>query len=142
VTETIALASGFIAAVLCFYLTRTLRLSVALGTTAIIIALISPHFLARPLMFYIACCHFWISVILESRTVPLGRGGRPLRLSGDAGMGQYPCELHVWPRDVLLFLRCLHSYRAFATRDSRNLYRLVLLIGAVSAAAVATPYGS
>src|SRR5262249_31675050 len=42
VTEIVVVTCGLIAAVLSFYLARKLRLSVALGLTVIIVALISP----------------------------------------------------------------------------------------------------
>src|SRR5205085_967776 len=51
VTEIVAVTCALISGALSFYLVSKLRIAVALGVTAIIIALISPHFLARPVIF-------------------------------------------------------------------------------------------
>ena len=65
VTEIVAVTCALISGVLSLYLARNLRLSIALGLTAIIVALISPHFLARPVIFSYLLLTVWIVLILE-----------------------------------------------------------------------------
>jgi len=65
VTEIVAVTCALISGVLSFYLAMKLRLSVALGLTAIIVALISPHFLARPVIFSYLLLSIWMVLILE-----------------------------------------------------------------------------
>src|SRR5262245_54920605 len=51
VTEIVAMTCGLISGVLTFYFAIILRLSVALGLSILIMLLISPQFLARPVIF-------------------------------------------------------------------------------------------
>lgn len=61
-----ALACGVIIAVICFYLVRILRFSVAIGWTALTALAVSPHFLARPHLFGYVIAIIWVIKIVES----------------------------------------------------------------------------
>jgi hypothetical protein len=61
-----ALACAAIIAIICFYLVRTLRFSVAIGWTALTAVAISPHFLARPHLFAYIVASIWVIKLLES----------------------------------------------------------------------------
>lgn len=65
VTEIVAITAGLISSVLCFYLATKLRLSLAFGLTVVIVALISPHFLARPVILSYLLLSVWMVLILE-----------------------------------------------------------------------------
>ena len=61
-----AFACAAIAGILCYYFAKTVRLSVCVGMTAIIVVLISPHFLARPVIFsYVILC-VWMCVLMDA----------------------------------------------------------------------------
>jgi len=61
-----ALACAAIVAIICFYLVRNLRFSVAIGWTALTALAISPHFLARPHLFAYIVESIWVIKLLES----------------------------------------------------------------------------
>jgi hypothetical protein len=61
-----AMLCATIIAILCFYLVRHLRFSVAIGWTALTALAISPHFLARPHLFSYVLIIIWLIVLLDS----------------------------------------------------------------------------
>jgi len=61
-----ALACSAIIAIICFYLVRTLRFTIAIGWTALTSVAISPHFLARPHLFAYILASIWVIKLLES----------------------------------------------------------------------------
>ena len=65
VTEIVAVTAALISGVLCLYLATKLRLSIAFGLAIVMVALISPHFLARPVIFSYLLLSVWIILILE-----------------------------------------------------------------------------
>jgi hypothetical protein len=138
VTEIIVVTCAVISGVLSFYLTRKLRLSVALGLTAIIIALISPHFLARPVIFSYLLLSIWILIILEIEDRnewdgSLGFVLVPIMLLWANVHGSFTFGLLVF----YLFL----GNALYEAGDLRKLRRLLALFAGVTIAAVATPNG-
>lgn len=141
VTEIVAVTCALISGVLSFYLARKLRLSVALGLTAIIIALISPHFLARPVTFSYLLLTVWIVVILEIEDRNEWARWQafvlvPIMLLWANVHGSFTFGLVVF----YLFLGSA-IFSAYLERDSQKLRQLLLLLAGVTIAAVTTPYG-
>ena len=96
VTEIVAVTCALISGALSFYLARKLRLSVALGLTAIIVALISPHFLARPVIFSYLLLTVWIVLILEIEDRNEWAGSRGFILVAHyASVGQRSWKFHI-----------------------------------------------
>jgi len=141
VTEVVAVTCALISGVLSFYLARKLRLSVALGLTAIIVALISPHFLARPVIFSYLLLSIWIVLILEIEdraawAEPQGFVLIPIMLLWANVHGGFTFGLLVF----YLFLGNA-LYDAYSKRDLRKLRRLLVLFASVTVVALATPNG-
>jgi hypothetical protein len=141
VTEIVAVTCALISGVLSFYLARKLRLSVALGLTAIIVALISPHFLARPVIFSYLLLSIWIVLILEIED--------RAEWAASQGFILIPIML-LWANvhggftfGLLVFYLFLGNafYDAYSKRDLRKLRRLLALFAGVTVAALATPNG-
>jgi hypothetical protein len=141
VTEIVAVSCALISAVLSFYLASTLRLSVALGLTVIIVALISSHFLARPVIFSYPLLSIWIVIILEIEdraawAESLGFVLVPIMLLWANVHGSFTFGLLIF---YLFLSKAL--YDAYSEGDWRKLRRLLALFAAVTIAAVATPNG-
>lgn len=141
VTETVVITSALISGVLCFYLTMRLRLSIAFGVTVIIIVLISPHFLVRPVIFSYLLLVIWIVLILELSDQDEWGGRRgfiliPLMLLWANVHGSFTFGLAVF----YLFL-CNAIWETYKTKDFHKLKRLLVLLVGVTIAALVTPYG-
>lgn len=141
VTEIVAITSSFTAGVLCFYLATKLRLSIAFGLAVFIVVLISPHFLARPVIFSYLLLSVWIILILEinDRNNWAGQIGFiliPLMLLWANVHGSFTFGLTA----LYLFLgnALWGQYRRGNLPQIRHL--LILLVG-VTIAAMITPYG-
>lgn len=141
VTELIAVTCALISSVLCFYFARKLRLSIAISVTVIILILISPHFLARPVIFSYLLLSVWVVLILqiEDQDGWTGRRGFlliPLMLLWANVHGSFTFGLMIF----YLFL----GNAIWDLYNKGNLHGLrqplVLLVG-VTIAAVVTPYG-
>ena len=61
-----AVACSALIGILCFYLVRHLRFSVAIGWTALTAVAISPHFLARPHVFSYVILAIWVISLLDA----------------------------------------------------------------------------
>jgi hypothetical protein len=61
-----AFACAAIIAILCFYLLRNLRFSVAIGWTALTALAISPHYLARPHLFSYILLLVWLIILIDA----------------------------------------------------------------------------
>jgi hypothetical protein len=142
VTEIVAVTCALISGVLCFYLATKLRLSIALGLTAIIVILISPHFLARPVIFSYLLLVVWIVLILEIEDQDDWAGWRgfiliPLMLLWANVHGSFTFGLAVF----YLFL-CNAIWDLYnSKKDLQRLRRLLVLLVGVTVAALLTPYG-
>ena len=141
VTEIVAVTAGLISSILCFYLATKLRLSIAFGLTIIMVVLISPHFLARPVIFSYLLLSVWIMVILEIEDQKDWAGPRgfvliPLMLLWANVHGSFTFGLAVF----YVFL-CNAIWDTYNNKDPQSLRRLVILVVGVSIAALITPYG-
>ena len=140
VTEIVALTAALISGVLCLYLATKLRLSIAFGLAVIMVALISPHFLARPVIFSYLLLSIWIILILEIEDQKDWAGQRgfiliPLMLLWANVHGSFTFGLAVF----YLFL-CNAIWDTYK-KDLQSLRRLVILLIGVTIAAMITPYG-
>ena len=61
-----AILCAAIIAILCLYLVRHLRFSIAIGWTVLTALAISPHFLARPHLFSYVLIPIWLVIVLDS----------------------------------------------------------------------------
>jgi hypothetical protein len=141
VTEIVAITVGLIAGYLSFYLARRLRLSVALGLTAVIVLMISPHFLARPVIFSYLLLLVWILLILEieDRQEWDGPGAfilSPVILLWANVHGSFTLGL------AIFYLFAGNAiYTAYLEKGWQRTRRLITLIVGVTVAALITPYG-
>ena len=141
VTEIVAVASATISGLLCLYLATKLRLSIAFGLTVIVVALISPHFLARPVIFSYLLLLIWIVVILEVEDRNEWGGRReflliPLILLWANVHGSFTFGLAVF---YLFTINAI--WDLYNKKDLRRLRRLIVLLVVVTIAALVTPYG-
>jgi hypothetical protein len=141
VTEIVAVTGALISGVLCFYLATKLRLSIAFGLTVVIVALISPHFLARPVILSYLLLSVWTILVLEieDRNKWVEWQGFiliPLMLLWANVHGSFTFGLVVF----YLFLGNA-IWDVGIKKDLRRFLRLLVLIGGVTIAAMVTPYG-
>ena len=142
VTEAVVLTSALISGALCYYLTTKLRLSVAFGLAVCIVALISPHFLARPVVFSYLLLSIWLILTLELEEQDKWAERQafilvPLIVLWANTHGSFTFGLTVF----FIFV-CNAALAAYLKRDFRRLKRLAILFVSVVAAGVfITPYG-
>jgi hypothetical protein len=141
VTEIVAVTAALISGLLCLYLTMKLRLSIGLGLAVIIAGLISPHFLARPVIFSYLLLSVWVILILEIEGQNNWSGWRafilmPLMLLWANVHGSFTFGLAVF----YLFLGGA-AWEVYNKKDLPKLRWLVALLIGVTLAAVITPYG-
>ena len=141
VTEIVAVTISLISGFLCYYLATKLRLSIAFGLTVVIIVLISPHFLARPVIFSYLLLSVWIILILEIADQNKWAGRRayifiPLMLLWVNVHGSFTFGLVVF----YLFLGNA-IWEVYKKNDIHTARRLLFLLIGVTVAAVITPYG-
>jgi hypothetical protein len=139
-TEIVAVTCGLISGVLTFYFARILRLSIAMGLPVLIIFLISPQFLARPVIFSYLFITIWLVIILELEdkgwTKAWGYTLIPLMLLWANVHASFTLGLV-----IISFFLCTAMYQAYIKTDAEKLRRLVILLLGVTAAALITPYG-
>ena len=141
VTEIVAVTSAVISGVLCFYLAMRLRFSIAFGLAIIIVTLISPHFLARPVIFSYMILTIWIILILDMDDHDEWTQWRgfiliPIMLLWANVHGSFTFGLVVF----YLFLGNA-IWDTCIKRDLARLRRLLVLLCGVTIAAMVTPYG-
>jgi hypothetical protein len=141
VTEIVAVTSAVISGVLCFYLAMRLRFSIAFGLAIIIVTLISPHFLARPVIFSYMILTIWIILILDMDDHDEWTQWRgfiliPIMLLWANVHGSFTFGLAVF----YLFLGNA-IWDVCKKKDLRRLRLLIVLLGGVTIAAIITPYG-
>jgi hypothetical protein len=140
VVEITAMAIGVVAALICLYLTRILRFSVAIGLTTITALLISPHYLARPIIFAYAIMAIWVIILLdrydrdESERFPLVL--IPLMVLWANISGSFTIGL------VFLYTFAAYAcYRLLIRRQYAWLRWELLMVLAVTCSSLITPYG-
>lgn len=141
VAEAVSVTVGVLAGILNFYLATKLRLSIAVGLTAIVILIISPHFLARPLIFAYPLLLVWLALVLDiedrDRWAELKAYGLvPLMLLWANVHGGFTLGL------VVLYLFAgPAAYKAYRAKDRKKLKQILILAFAVAIGATITPYG-
>jgi hypothetical protein len=136
-----AVACSAVIGILCFYLVRYLRFSVAIGWTALTALAISPHFLARPHVFSYVLLAIWMIKLLDAYdtddfdlSVLLTLA--PLMILWANLHGSFTLGL------TLLYVFAGYSLcQNIATRNYTKCWRLLVLMLAVTLCALITPYG-
>jgi len=134
-----AAISGVIA-ILCSYLLKHLRFSVAIGWTALTALAISIHFLARPHIFSFLLLLIWVIVIIDA----YDRNKFRLPIIPLAIVIIFWSNLH---GSVTFGLVLLSIFAAFAFyhelihRNYTKCRRIFLVVGALTLCAVVNPYG-
>jgi hypothetical protein len=135
-----AIVSAAIIAILFSYLLRNVRVSIAIGWTALTAMAIAPHFLARPHIFSYVLLLIWVIILVDSY---------------DRNHFRLPVLLLVilmvlWANlhgSFTLGLVFLYVFAAFSfyqnihQRDYRESKRLLFVLIAVTVSAALTPYG-
>ena len=127
--------------ILCFYLLRHLRFSVAIGWTALTVAAISPHFLARPHIFSYVLLAIWLINLLDAYddgdfSLPSLFTLAPLMILWANLHGSFTFGL------ALLYVFagfCL--YQNIVQHNYTKCRRLLVVVSVVTASAFITPYG-
>jgi hypothetical protein len=137
-----AASGAAVVAIVCFYLLRHLRFSVAVGWCALTAVAITPHFLARPHIFSYVLLAIWLIMLLdaygkgEDGNLPSLRTLVPLMVLWANLHGSFTFGLVLLCIFAgILLLRRLHR------RDSAACWQILLTVGVVSLSALATPYG-
>ncbi len=141
VTILAAISSAAIVGILCFYLLRHLRFSIAIGCAVLTAAAMHPHFIARPHVFSYVLLAIWIINLLDSYDddnfdLPPLLTLAPLMILWANLHGSFTFGL------ALLYVFsgfCL--YQNIVQLNYRKCWRLVGVTLAVSISALITPYG-
>src|SRR5262245_35282491 len=136
-----AVAYSALIGILCFYLLRHLRFSVAIGWTALTAVAISPHFLARPHVFSYVLLAIWTIYLIDayddddfdlSSLFTLA----PLMALWANLHGSFTLGL------ALLYVFVGYSLcQNIVQRNYTKCWRLLILVLAVTLCASLTPYG-
>ena len=141
VTVLAATSCAALVGVLCLYLLRHLRFSVAIGWTVLTAAAISWHFYARPHIFSYLLLAVWLVSLLNAyddkgSNLPSAFTLAPLMILWANLHGSVSVGL------ALLYIFagfCL--YQSILQRDYRKCRRLLVVTSAVTVCALLTPYG-
>lgn len=141
VTEAVSVSIALLAAILSFYLAQKLRLSVAIGLTAIIMVGISPHFLARPLIFSYPLLLIWVLAILniddrQRWSEPSAYILIPIMLLWANLYAGFTLGLAIFG-----FFVSNAIYTAYRNNDRSSIKKLMVLGCGVAVASTITPYG-
>jgi hypothetical protein len=136
-----ATSSAAIIGILCFYLLRHLRFSIAIACTVLTAVAISPHFLARPHVFSYVLLATWMINLLdaydaENFDLPPLRTLAPLMILWANLHGSFTLGL------TLLYVFagfCLHQN--LVRRNYSKCRRLLVVTLVVTGSALMTPYG-
>ena len=136
-----AVACSALIGILCFYLVRHLRFSVAIGWTALTALAISPHFLARPHVFSYVLLAIWMINLLDAYDDDNFNLSSLLTL---APLMTLWANLH---GSFTLGLALLYVFAGYCLcqnivqRNYTKCWRLLILALAVTLCASITPYG-
>jgi hypothetical protein len=141
VTILAATACAAIIGILCFYLLRHLRFSIAIGLTVLTAAAISPHFLARPHVFSYVLLAIWMIALLDAYdddnfNLPSSLILAPLMILWANIHGSFTFGL------TLLYVFagfCL--YQNIVQHNYTKCWRLLVVTSVVTVSALITPYG-
>ena len=128
-------------ALLCSYLLRQLRFSVAIGWTVLTTVAISPHFLARPHLFAYVLLTIWIISLLDAYdndnfNSPSLLTLAPLMIFWANLHGSFTLGL------ALLYVFAGFSlYKNIVQHNYTKCWRLLVVASVVTVSALITPYG-
>jgi hypothetical protein len=136
-----AVSSAAIIGIVCFYLLRHLRFSVALWCAVLTGAAIGPHFTARPHVFSYILLALWMISLLdayddEKFDLPPLRTLVPLMILWANIHGSFTFGLLL----LAIFSVCC-LYHNFVRRDFAKCRRVVIVAAVTAACAAITPYG-
>jgi hypothetical protein len=136
-----AMSCAAIVGILCFYLVRCLRFSVAIGCAALTAALISAHFLARPHVFSYILLIVWTIILLdtyddENSNIPPALTLAPLMVLWANLHGSFTFGL------ALLYVFVGFSlYENIIRRNYTKCRQILVVVFIVTLCAMMTPYG-
>jgi hypothetical protein len=136
-----AASSAAIVAIVCFYLLRHLRLSVAIGCALLTGAAIGPHFTARPHVFSYVLLALWMISLLdayddEKFDLPPLLTLVPLMILWANIHGSFTYGLML----LYIFSACC-LYHNFVERSYAKCRRILIATVVTTACAAITPYG-
>ncbi len=136
-----AASSAAIVGIVCFYLLRQLRFSVAIWCAVLTGAAMAPHFTARPHIFSYVLLALWMISLLnayddEKYELPPLLTLAPLMILWANIHGSFTYGLTL----LYIFLACC-LYHNFAKRDYAKCRRVLIAAAATTACAAITPYG-
>jgi hypothetical protein len=137
----VAASCAAIIGIVCFYLLRHLRFSVAIGCTVLTAAAIAPHFTARPHVFSYVLLSIWMISLLdayddEKYDLPPLLTLAPLMILWANIHGSFTFGLLL----LYIFSACC-LYHNFVHRNFAKCRRVVIVAAVTTACAAATPYG-
>jgi hypothetical protein len=126
--------------ILCFYLLRNLRFSVAIGWSILTAAAMSPHFLARPHVFSYVLLAVWMINLLDAYddefNLPSSFILAPLMILWANLHGSFTLGLA-----LLYIFGAFCIYQGIVQHNYTKCARLLIITVVVSACALITPYG-
>jgi hypothetical protein len=127
--------------IVCFYLLRHLRFSIAIGWTAITVLAISPHFLARPHIFSFALLAIWTINLLnayddKNYSLPSVFSLAPLMILWANVHGSFTFGL----MELYIFAGFCF-YQKIVQRTDREWWRPLAISFVITICAAVTPYG-
>jgi small-conductance mechanosensitive channel len=135
-----AASSAAIVGIVCFYLLRQLRFSVAIWCAVLTGAAMAPHFTARPHVFSYVLLAIWMISLLdayeEKYELPPLLTLAPLMILWANIHGSFTYGLTL----LYIFSACC-LYHHFVQRDYATCRRVVMVTVATTACAAITPYG-
>ena len=134
-------ACAAIIGILCSYLLRHLRFSVAIGWTALTLAAISPHFLARPHVLSYVLLAIWMISLLNAYddddfNLPSLLTLTPLMILWANLHGSFTFGLAL----LYVFAGCC-LYQNIVQQNYQKCWRLLIAASVVTISASITPYG-
>jgi hypothetical protein len=136
-----ATSSAAIVGIVCFYLLRHLRFSVAIGCALLTGAAIGPHFTARPHVFSYVLLALWMISLLNAYDdkkfdLPPLLTLAPLMILWANIHGSFTYALTM----LYIFSACC-LFHNFVARDFAKCRHVVIVAAVTTACAAATPYG-
>ena len=136
-----AAACAAIVGIVCFYLLRQLRCSIAIGATVLTAAATAPHFTARPHVFSYVLLAVWMISLLdayddEKYDLPPLLILAPLMILWANVHGSFTFGLLL----LAIFSVCC-LYNNYVQRDFAKCRRVVIVAAVAAACAAVTPYG-
>jgi hypothetical protein len=138
-----AAAGAAVIGIVCFYLLRHLRFSVAVGWSALTAVAITPHFLARPHIFSYVLLAIWLVKLLDAYDE--GEHGRLPSLRALVPLMVVWANLHgsfTFGLALLYIFSGILFLQGLRRRDRTTCRHIILTVCIVSLSALATPYGT